>query len=177
MTELRVIQKRPHRDQCWALDRRDTPWCLNYPRPRISADRAGGGRGHTTSWLLVRCLDPACEALALIEEFGLWLLLGQALNGHPGDAVADGRQRWALTPVPDRQQQGMGYQRWEVGADTVFYEYETGETSIVMSHTATGEAQLCYPKDPRALGAALAAADLEQRSHRRWNLELEEGRL
>lgn len=78
---MKSVLKHDHVYDCFAIKSEtwDNPWCLDYRRPHETADKNGGGRGFTTSWIRVRCLDPSCTALMLVREFDLWTLAEKEL--------------------------------------------------------------------------------------------------
>jgi len=86
---MKIVRKKPHHKACFMANsdrmpgdtghRPGDPWCLDYKNPWQFGDISGGNRGHTVSWLRLRCLDPKCEALILIAEFDLWEKVNEEL--------------------------------------------------------------------------------------------------
>ena len=86
---MNIVNKRPHSKDCFMMrsgrfEREGDPWCLDYKNPHVTGDKNGGRRGRTHSWIRVRCLDPKCEALVLVEEWGIWNLMNQKLDWMAG---------------------------------------------------------------------------------------------
>jgi hypothetical protein len=86
---VKVILKRGHRTDCFMANsdrmpgdtghRPGDPWCLNYKDAHQFGDKRGGKTGHTLSFVRLQCLDPKCKAEVLVEEFGLWEKVNEAL--------------------------------------------------------------------------------------------------
>ncbi len=84
---MKVVQKREHHRDCFMAHRYPgrpdhrpgNPWCLDYKNPQVSASANGRMNGNSTSWIRVRCLDPKCDALLLVEEFPLWEHVNQTI--------------------------------------------------------------------------------------------------
>lgn len=69
---VRVLLKREHTTGCFLTPRATyAPWVIDRKNPVFMGDKLGGCRGQTTSWIRLRCNDPSCTALALVNEWDL----------------------------------------------------------------------------------------------------------
>jgi sugar lactone lactonase YvrE len=76
-------------------------------------------------------------------------ILSDALLSLPGIAI---------TQAPEHTTNSNGYD-WKADGDTVFCDiFDDRKVSAVVLESDSGEAQLIYPQNPRALAVALLAA-------------------
>lgn len=72
---MNIVIKREHNKNCFLQESKKSPWVVDRRNPTSYGDIRGGNRGQTTSWINMRCNDPQCPALILVNE---WELSDQA---------------------------------------------------------------------------------------------------